>query len=349
MKTSKTKGTLIGFFVLLSIIGLLFPMNATAENKTPYNIEIYSLPMGMSGYVLSFALSDLINKNSQTLQASCIETKSSVVDLVTLIKHPEKKISWVGVVNPIIRYQAQHSITPFQEPYSDIRAIALIGQASAAFATLNPEIKTINDMIGKRVMIFNSNTNVGQVFEFILKGEGLFDKMKIVRGNMADAKRALIDRIVDVGWISSNPITKRADGTWDWIPVPAPAELFETEKSYIISIPEDFIKRTAERTGYPLYPITNASCTFGKSTFDKPWTGTLFSSTWYVHKDMPDEVVTEILRVLWENADKFADYHAVGKGISRENISQIAEPQEFIHPAAIKFYKDHGVQKVGID
>ncbi|MBN2063100.1 MAG: TAXI family TRAP transporter solute-binding subunit [Deltaproteobacteria bacterium] len=348
MKKVKLVLVTIGFLVF-SISGLFVSPDALAEKKDPYIIEIYSAPMGMSGYVLSFALSDFINKNSEKLEATCIETKSSIEDMITLIKHPEKKANWIGFVNPIIRYQAQHGITPFKDPYSDIRALSPVGQACAAFATLDPKIKTMNDMVGKKVMIFHSNTNVGQVHEFILKGEGLFDKMKIVRGNMADATRALIDRIIDVGWISSNPMIKNPDGTWDWTAVPASSELFETEESFIISIPEEFISRAAERTGYPLYPITNAPKTCGKSTFDKPWTGPLFSSSWYVHKDMPDEVVTEIMRVLWENADKFASYHAAGKGINQSNLSEIMEKQEFIHPAVIKFHKDHGVEKVGID
>ena len=156
---------------------------------------------------------------------------------------------------------------------------------------------------------------------------GLYDKMKIVRGGMGDAKRALIDGTIDVGWASSVLLTKRADGTWEWVPVPAPGELFQTKKTYVISIPEEVIQKVAKSSGYPLAVGRAAGGhTFGKSTFDEPWTGNLFRSSWYVHKDMPDEIVTEILRVLWENADKFASYHATGKGISKENLVKIFDP-----------------------
>ena len=339
------------FFLLLAIISVMIPYNAYAVKKDRHNIEIYSLKMGMSGYVMSFALSELINKHSEMLQASCIESKGSPVNMIILQKHPEKKSSWVGLINPICRYQAQHAITPFKKPYKDVRAIALITQIVAAFATLDPNIKTLNDMVGKRVMINRPNTNTGQLFELFLKdGVGLYDKMKIVRGGMGDAKRALIDGTIDVGWASSVLLTKRADGTWEWVPVPAPGELFQTKKTYVISIPEEVIQKVAKSSGYPLAVGRAAGGhTFGKSTFDEPWTGNLFRSSWYVHKDMPDEIVTEILRVLWENADKFASYHATGKGISKANLPALAEKREFFHPAAIKFYKDRGVEKVGID
>ena len=62
----------------------------------------------------------------------------------------------------------------------------------AGLGTLDPNIMTLNDMVGKRVMINRPNTSTGLVTEFILwKRAGLFDEMKIVRGGMGDAKRAV--------------------------------------------------------------------------------------------------------------------------------------------------------------
>lgn len=88
--------------------------------------------------------------------------------------------------------------------------------------------------------------------------------------------------------------------------------------------------------------------TYGKTTIG-PTTGKVVSLGWCVHKSFPDEVATEIVRIIWENADEFKNYHAVGRCISRKTIPQFAEAESSFHPAAIKFYKAHGVAKIGID
>jgi TRAP transporter TAXI family solute receptor len=340
---------IISLFFLLASTSLIFSHNALAAKKDRHAIEIYSLRMGMAGYVLSFGLSDLINKYSDMLKASCIETKGTPEDIFTLQRHPEKQSYWIGVAAPGSRYQAQHGISPFPEPYNEIRALGLMMRIGAAFATLDSNIKTLSDMVGKTVMINRPVTYSGLVLKLILQeGLGLYDKLKIVYGGMGPAKRALIDGTIDVGWASATAMTKTPDGRWNWVPVPATDELFQTKKSYMISIPKEAIDKAAKDTGFPLTSIRMAGATVGKSSIE-PWTGNTFTNAWYVHKDMPDEIVTEIMRVLWENTEKFKSYHPSGATITQENLPTLAEKRRFFHPAAIKFYKDHGVEQVGID
>ena len=50
------------------------PAPKPAEHET-VNLEIYSLSMGGLGYVVSFALADFINKQSEWLRATALESR----------------------------------------------------------------------------------------------------------------------------------------------------------------------------------------------------------------------------------------------------------------------------------
>jgi hypothetical protein len=39
----------------------------------------------------------------------------------------------------------------------------------------------------------------------------------------------------------------------------------------------------------------------------------------------------------------------VGATISHENMPRLAEKESTFHPAAVKWYKDHGITKIGLD
>jgi TRAP transporter TAXI family solute receptor len=349
----KIRGFFAGNFVIILFTVMTFmvcihtPTTAKAKDHEPYTVELYAIKMGYSGYILSFALADMINKNSDWLKMNCMETKGSVENVLTLMKHPEKQKTWMGYYNNFTGYMASIGTKPFKKPYDETRALCMTTQVCAAFGTLDPNIKTLNDLAGKRVMMPPKAIAHGFAYDIIFKqGVGNYDKLKISRGGLSAVKNALIDGTVDVGFISTNPVKLRPDGTWDFLNVPACGELMKTKKTYIIEIPEDVLKKSSEASGAPLYQIENAGGTVGKSTFG-PWSGLLVTPGWYVHKSMPDDVVNEIMRILWENADEFQNFHAVGATISHENLPKLAEKESVFHPAAIKFYKDHGVTEIG--
>jgi TRAP transporter TAXI family solute receptor len=65
-------------------------------------------------------------------------------------------------------------------------------------------------------------------------------------------------------------------------------------------------------------------------------------------KSAPDAVVEATLRAVWDNIDKLAPIHSAFKEFTRERLAD-PDPTLPYHPAAVRFYKEHGVWKAEMD
>jgi len=64
-------------------------------------------------------------------------------------------------------------------------------------------------------------------------------------------------------------------------------------------------------------------------------------ATLAVHKDVPDEVVYEMTKILYENIDELAKAHQVAKQIDMHKAFEgLMIP---LHPGAIKYYEEQGI------
>ena len=60
---------------------------------------------------------------------------------------------------------------------------------------------------------------------------------------------------------------------------------------------------------------------------------------------MPDEVIKEVLRIIYENADAFGDLLPAGNYICKETMTRVGSP-EIMHPAAVDFYREKGLRSL---
>lgn len=67
-----------------------------------------------------------------------------------------------------------------------------------------------------------------------------------------------------------------------------------------------------------------------------------------VGKDVPDGLITDVLKALWDNTDKLKPLHPIFKEWTRERAAS-ADVTIPYHPAAIRFYKERGAWTAEMD
>ncbi len=336
---TKSMSLNVGCLFVFSALVLAFPGKALAESQA---IQIYSNPFGNATYVLSFALAEIINKNSSKLKATCLESKGSAANILYLQKNPKALQNTVILANPLAITQAKKADPPFKAPFTGMKAISLIGNMGAFLATLDPEIKTIDQLAGKRLAIGPRGITLEYVPRFVLdQGAGVYKSLGRVSNMPFGAiKDALLDGTLDVGLQSS--VMWGEGEEKDWVPIPATDELLATRKAYILDIAPDAAKKAREKTGYPIYFQKAKPLAFGKS---EAFGGNrmICSNSWWVHESMPGEMVTEICNIIYAHAGEFVKYHSTGRAITPKTISRVAAEEKDFHPAAAAFYKSKGM------
>lgn len=147
----KMKLVLLVIALVLSV-GFMHPQTSTAASEPETKINILSNPFGASGYVLSFALADMINKNSTWLRATCVETKSSTVNVKTVADDPKKRENTLIFSSAYTNLKASRGDAPFKGSYTSIRWVGKTIVVGAAFISSSPKIRKPQDMIGKSTL-----------------------------------------------------------------------------------------------------------------------------------------------------------------------------------------------------
>ena len=324
------------------IVGFMNPQISMAASEPETRINILSNPFGASGYVLSFALADMINKNSTWLRATCLETKSSTVNVKTVADKPEQRKNTLIFSSAYTNLKASRGDPPFKEPYTSIRWVGKTIVVGAAFISSSPKIRTPQDMIGKRVALGarGATTDLGP--GAVLDAWGIKDKVKLSNLPWGPGKTAFLDGTVDVHILSAIDI-----GGGKFNPPPAGAEIMASPKPvYFIDVDEEVCRKAREKTGYPIYPFPVPAGALGPKQPD-PIVMQSQVIAWYADLALDEKVVYEISRIMWENAEQFAEKHVTGQGITKENLHMVPGlTEKDMHPGALKFAKEKGL-KIG--
>jgi len=312
-----------------------------AATPKRYEIKILGLRFGTLGYVSTFALAEVINKNSKWLRATGVETKGTIVNARTLAVDKGARKHTVALMTLSVQHLAATGQKPFRKPYKGMRAIFLAYRVAGAFITLNPKIKTGKDLIGKRVGIGRKGSTSALWPEVIFKyGWNIAGKLRsVVYLGYKGSYDALRAGSVDAALL--NPMLPGALA-------PAARELVESvRKFYILSVPPEVVNRARKASGMPIYSAgLPAKVLSPKQT--QPLQGYSFNIGFWADKSLPDEVAYEICRIVWDHIKRFKGYHAGLKGLTHQSMALAAGGAKDFHPGALKFYKQKGVQ-IGLE
>lgn len=342
---------LVGSFCSVIFLFSSFSISAEAQTKPkprePFQLEISTLPVGFASYNIGIAVADLINKNSTWLRATHIEGRGPAEHMKTLVTKPEKRKNYMFFNTTWDLWEAKKRIGPYEKfpfNYDEFRFITLLGTAGNGLCTKDPNIKSLKDLVGKRV-IFDSGPVKGReiVYYGVLKEEGVpVEMLKPQYAAGPAAANALRDGLVDV--IYTGSVLQKLPNIH--LNSPFMTELVSTVKTYFITFDEKSVKAFKEKTGHPVALMTVPPKMFGPLQTE-PY-GTLIKPLGFcAHLDMPDDVVAEMLRVVYENAHKLKEATVEAEILAKETMASLSSPETAYHPAAVKFFKEKGIKITG--
>lgn len=299
---------------------------APKNEEGKYEITIYTgSGPGSVYFAIGSMLAKVTNKKSDLIAAKAVTSGASVANCKAIGKGEAQ----VAIAQNDVTWYAWEGKYQFEgNPIKVLRGIGtLYPEPVQIVVRADSDIKTLQDLVGKKVVVGAAGSGVAATAERVLKAAGIWDKIEPVYQTFEEAAQSLVLGQVD------------AEFTVIAYPAPAIDQIAVKVPVRLIPIPDDVIKKLHDQ-GYPFYvKVIIPAGTYKGMTED---TQTIaVKATLVVHKDLPDEVVYEITKILYENIDELAKAHQVAKQIDMNHAFEgLMVP---LHPGAVKYYEEHGI------
>ena len=233
------------------------------------------------------------------------------------------------VQSDVMAYAAEGSRTFEAEGAIDsFRVIGGLYAEAVQLITMDPSIKSVADLKGKKVSIGAAGSGVYFNAVDVLGAAGLTeDDIKAQYQSFGDSADALKDGKIDAAFIVAGA------------PTPAIQELCTSANAYLVPIDGEVAdKLMAESPYYTVYEVP-AETYNGQTEAVKTVT---VKATLIVSASAAEEDVYNITKAIFDNADAISAAHAKGAELSIENAtSGMTAP---FHAGAARYFAEKGVE-----
>ena len=336
-------GWIVGCISLMFLLAGPAAAESSIKKKKVFRTEVRTTTFGGSCYILGFGVSDILNKKSASVKGSVLESTGTEenIRLVGQDKKRRKRTFFTCGQGPFEK--AKLGKPPFDkkpELYEDLMIIVQTQKICQFPITLDPSIKTLADLKGKRVSTWPKGTyKYNCTYELIAgAGKDVVDSIKWQYTGYAGYDDMILGK-VDVAW---SFCAERGPGKF--VTVPKLKELMSKRKVYFVTATPEMRKKTGEEFGSASgLTLTIPADNFGADVPRHKVLGFGSILGWAVYPDMPEEVVYELVKTIDENHGMFPEYHSAGKGIVPENYGAYPVEKKDWHPGARKYYDEKGI------
>jgi len=289
---------------------------------------------GVTGvyYPTGGAICRLVNKGRKEHGIRCsVESTGGSVYNINTIRAGELDM---GVAQSDWQYHAYHGTSKFQDagPFKELRAVFSVHpEPFTVMARADSGIKNFDDMKGKRVNVGNPGSGQRGTMEVVMgaKGWKMSDFSLASELKSAEQSKALCDNKIDAMVFTvghPNASIKEAATTCDTVMVNVDGAAVQK------LIDDNGYYRSATIPGGMYRGSDGDVKTFGVGA-------TFVSST-----AVPDDVVYEVVKAVFENFDDFKKLHPAFANLKKEEMVKdgLSAP---LHPGAAKYYKEVGLIK----
>ena len=232
----------------------------------------------------------------------------------------------LGMAMGDVAYKAYHGEVQFEGDAQPILALFSMYPAPQHFISIDPEIKSVRDLRGKRVSVDAPGSGCETMSKAIIEAAGLtYDDMKVSYYSQPEAAQAIKDRNIDALFYNFA------------YPGSAVQEITAVREVYFVPIEDDIIEKLSAEYGYYLPGIIPAG-TYKGQDVDVP---TLqVGNDIVVNIDVDEELVYQLTKSLFENVEEIINVHPVMELFIPENGVKTAIP---LHPGSARYFEEEGL------
>lgn len=316
-------------------------VTSPALAREPVKVSVINAPFGTGSYVMGAALEEISKKKHDWLQITSSESPGFIFNIKKLDREPAlRKTMIVGSGAGVVGL-AEIGSAPFTEKYLPLKLIANYSVGAYWLATLDPKIKTIADLAGKKVALGRAaQINWAVQPEWIMRyGYGLTkDKVNVQYVGTKEAIDALLNGTADAAVVGGyfDPASKRM------VLSPQTTEFIASGRDIkFLSFGTAAINKAKEH-GMKMFDFTIPPNTIKGVT--EPLVVAADTTSWMVSPEFPDDLAYETAKLIIDNLQMFGEFHAQGKLMSRAGLVYGWETSD-IHPGALRAYREAGIVK----
>lgn len=317
----KRVGLVIGIACLLTL-GL-----AVVAGAADIRMAIGTASTGGTWYPLGGGVANMINKHVKGYQATAHPSGASIENIRAIMKKQDA----ITLSMPDTAFQAYHGLEAFAgKPVKELRGLMSTYPIDIQFFALaKGPIKTIKDLKGKKVAVGAPGSGTEAMARYVLKVYGLtYDDINEQFLSATETTEAIKDGNIDAGIVTL--------GT----PAPTLMDLATQRDIQFLDI-EPSVAEKINKDFPAYYPRTVPAKTYHGQ--DKPHHTLGWMGLFLVHKDMTDQLATDVLKAVFDHKTELDKIHVQFKSITIENAVQ-GMPIPW-HPGAEKYYRERGVMK----
>jgi TRAP-type uncharacterized transport system substrate-binding protein len=346
----KTKSILS--LILITAMILVVQLNAMgAETKQPVDVVVLTNQFGTPMYNIGAAMEQVFKKTGSWVRIKHQETPGAMYILKYYQTNQQKMISGemphaITVAGALTMDFVAEGRPPLDKlALPNLRAIIDGPAAMSFYVTFNPEIKSLKDMVGKKMgtverpRLFAGTLLEGPLFQYL----GINDKIDWQHVGTTASKDAMLNGNIDaMRLIFMGKLSVADDGSLyipQMFPSPAGMELIGSGKK-LNFLPIER-KWTEEGFDYSKH-VYALPCLIKKGSFktvEKDFWAQVSPLTVTTIAELPDDIVEEIIRVTHQHHAEFGKIHAM-LGFMPENPYPVGAPQHLVHPGVAKAMKN---------